>query len=173
MIKNKPLKFTAIQEDIGTTIATSLWEQAKAHVNYINASRPLGVLMFFENTQSGLLASPDARFWQFCDGSPVSNPDSPLFGNNVPDCRGKFFRQAQSGETVGTTHNSDTSTWTHSHGGSTGSTDDASAINNGHSSTTGASNPLPQAHAHTISSQSLSITNVPVCFELQVYMRIL
>lgn len=168
-IPNKIEKFKEVEKDFGTSIAEALWKKAAQTLEYINASYPIGMLMFFHETQDNLPATPDSKYWQEVDGSTISNVNSPLNGVTLPDWRGKFFRHPASGEIVLSTGGSNTVNLSHNHGGITGIGDPRFRFQLDN----GGERAMPQAHAHGINSDLSSTTStVPQYRALKVYMRI-
>lgn len=166
----KPVKFTDLDTNFGTTVAKALWYQAAQMLEYVNQSYPIGMLMFFEASQSNLPAQPDSRFWKFMDGTAVSNANSPLNGVTLPDLRGRFLRHPKTGEVALVNAGSDTRDLSHSHTGFTGYADNAGSQNTDDDS---ADQPAAGLHRHTIGTASLVVTIIPLSYELQVYMRVL
>ncbi|MBX5484123.1 MAG: hypothetical protein IRZ16_20040 [Myxococcaceae bacterium] len=62
---------------------------------------PIGTVIDWWRPDSSLQLSPEG--FQICDGSTVTDPDSPLQGTRVPDLRGLFVRGVVSFEEIGTT----------------------------------------------------------------------
>lgn len=164
-----PALLKTFEADFGTSIAQVLWRKIIDHVNWLNAALPVGSIQFFYGSQlyanGNPIASPNAC-WQFCDGSAVTNPNSPLFGQNIPDLRQKFLKGST---TIGTLGGSDTVNLAHSHGGATGATFDGedSFDSDGDSAQGG-----PSFHNHPIGSALGVVLRLPPYAELQPYMRI-
>lgn len=180
----KPPQLTSIDTDLGTSVATGLWKQARDLMNYVNASYPFGMVLMFDASWANTygIGPPDPNFWQFMDGSAVTNVNSPLYGVHLPDMRGKFMRHAYTGEVIGNITGATPSfgggTWSatvnlsHYHGGDTGFTldqvpgDTESDDQNGGRDCT-------LYHDHGISVDLPSVSVMPVYREVQCYMRIL
>lgn len=62
---------------------------------------PIGTVVDWWRPNSSLQLGPEG--FQICDGSTVSDPDSPLQGTRLPDLRGLFVRGVVSFEQIGTT----------------------------------------------------------------------
>lgn len=172
-LPNKPKNFSTVETNFGTTVAKGLWVQAAQMLEYVNASYPLGMLMYFYGSQASLPAQPDSRFWKFMDGTPVSNPDSPLYGLSFPDMRGIFVRHPTSTESVGNVNGLDQINLTHNHGGSTGTTDDRNEIKTNFDFGGDNLHAVSYSHTHTLDTTSLTYNTKPISLEVQVYMRIL
>lgn len=169
-VPNQINKFVGLEQDFGTTICPALWLKAAQLAQYVNASYPIGMVLFFEGDQDNLPAQPDPRFWQFLDGSTVSNASSPMNGTVLPDFRGKFFRHPATGEAYLSTGGADSIDLTHSHGGQTdvGSDYDFLRLDNGQERGQALGD-----HRHTIDTGNLgSVTLIPAYHELQCYVRI-
>lgn len=169
-VPNQVNKFRSQETDFGTTICPALWGKAAQIAEYINASYPIGMVLFIEGSQENLPAQPDPKLWQFLDGSVVNNPASPLNGVTLPDFRGKFFRHPISGEIVHSTGGSNSINLTHNHGGQTGNGSDWDSLrmDNG-----GERGQALGTHSHTIDNGNLdSVATVPAYHEVQCYVRI-
>lgn len=164
-----PSKFPAIDIDFGTTVAKALWVEAAQLLTYIEQSYPIGMLMFVEQTQPGMPAAPDPRYWKYADGTPVSNPNSIFNGVAFPDLRNLFIRHPVSGE-VALSYGGNTSfDLTHNHTGNTDWANDSGAQNVDDDSSTGFQ---PGIHRHSIDASSLTYSTTPTSHEVQVYIRI-
>lgn len=161
-------KFRDLEKDFSTSIAQALWLKASQNINSLNKAYPVGMLLFMVNSQSNLPATPNLGFWQLCDGSVVSNANSPLNGQTLPDLRNKFIRHPQAGDILFSTAGQDTVNLSHSHGGSTGSASDRNdfQLDNG--------GEVMEAgdHSHSIGSAIGVVSTVPSYLELQCYVRI-
>lgn len=168
-IPNKVEKFKQLESDLSTSIAKALWLKAAQVCEYINLSYPIGMLMFFNANQSNLPAMPDPKFWQFADGSAVTNPLSPLYGQLLPDLRGRFFKHPATGASVLAYAGVDSIALPHSHGGITGiGTDwDSVRLDNGEER-----GQAIGGHRHGITSTTVTVSTIPAYMELQVYVRI-
>lgn len=162
-------KFSTLESDFGTTICPALWIKTAQLAKYIQASFPIGMIMFFEGDQANLPAQPDSRFWQLLDGSTVSNTNSPLHGVTLPDFRNRFFRHANTGEVVHIPAGSDSVSLSHNHTGNTGFASEWDSLNldNGD-----ARRQAIGTHRHTIPSDLGSVTTIPAYHSVQCYLRI-
>jgi hypothetical protein len=161
-------RYSDLEKDFGTSIAQALGNKDKDNINALNKSYPVGVLLYMINSQDNLPTTPDLNFWQLCDGSVVSNPNSPLDGQTLPDFRNKFIRHTRASETDLTQGGQDTVNLAHNHGGQTGITNDRNdfQLDNGGEMMEG------EDHSHSIST-SLGVTStVPAHLEMQIYVRI-
>lgn len=167
-IPNKIEKFTDLQKDFGTSIAQSLWLKVGQLQNYINDSYPIGMLLFMVNSQDELPATPDLNYWKFCDGTVISNANSPMNGQAVPDFRNRFWRHQQTGEILLSVAGNDSLNFAHNHGGVSSSDPWFGTID----MDTGGERALPIPHSHPIAS-ALGVTSmVPPYFAVQVYVRV-
>lgn len=161
-------KFRDLEKDFSTSIAQALWIKASQNINSLNKAYPVGMLLFSFNSQSNLPATPDTAFWQLLDGSVVTNPNSPLLGQTLPDLRNRFMRHPQAGDIVLSVGGQDSVNLSHSHGGSTGSADDRNDFqldNGGEQYEAG-------PHSHSIGGALGVTSTVPAYLELQCYIRI-
>jgi len=120
---------------------------------------PIGGIISWAKTLTGVPALPNS--YLECDGAVISDADSPLNGETLPNLNGatdatkKFLRgNTTSGSTGGSA--------THGHSSGTGSSTIAF-------DTYGTTQEVAtSAHTHTISTES----NLPVCYEVVFIMRI-
>lgn len=161
-------KFRDVERDFGTTEAQALWQKAARIVNYVAACQPVGRLMFFHATQPGLPFTPDTRYWQLANGATVTNTNSPLLGQTLPDLRDKFIRHPAFSESDRSTGGSDTLSLGHSHGGFTDYTDDRDdfQLDNGEERREA------NVHRHAIGAALGIINIVPSYRALQIWVRI-
>lgn len=174
--QTKPALMRSLEADFGSTIAAAIWKKIVAHQNWMDKNVPVGIIMFFYGSQ--LYANndpiePPNGCWQICDGGEVTDANSPLLGQFLPDLRELFLKH---GETIGDTGGTDTFTLEHNHGGATttdkymSNPDNPSDIN----SDDAPDEPLGSFHAHSIGMDLVasSYVKVPPYVELQPYMRI-
>lgn len=163
-------KISSVESDEFSSVAVSTWGKAARLIEYLNKSYPMGMLMFFDASLDNLPAMPNPNYWKFCDGSVIVNANSPMNGQNAPDCRNKFIKHPQTGDPTLVTAGSDTVSSPHNHGGVTGVGSDADALrlDDGQEHGFAIGN-----HTHSIGGSSNDVTStVPLHRFLQVYMRI-
>lgn len=119
-VPNSVLKFNSLENDLSTTVASALWKKVAEIEAYLQASIPVGTLIWFRHTQDFLPEMPDPRYWQEMDGSTVVNPNSPFNGMVLPNLRGCFLKHPVNDAANHKFGSSDTRNFTHSHGGFTG-----------------------------------------------------
>lgn len=59
-------------------------------VTAVNTYVPIGSYLFFDDF-NGTLSFPDSDIWHLCDGSTISDPDSPLDGLTPTDMSGRYL----------------------------------------------------------------------------------
>lgn len=168
-----PKLLKSLEADFGSSVANAIWKRMIEHQNYINASMPVGLVMWFYGSQRyadgspGTLITQPSSNWQFCNGGLITNTNSPLLGQNVPDLRQRFLR---GGSTIGTLGGSNVLVLAHSHGGFTGSTDDreGSPPRTDDDVERNIGNP----HVHPIDADLSNRPKLPPYTELQPFMRI-
>jgi len=176
---SKPAIIKALESDFGSTVAESIWRKVIQHINWMNAQFPVGLVMwFYQTTTTDQFGNPSPSLlrvpapndtWQFCNGASVSNVNSPLFGQNVPDLRGWFPKGLPTGNTIGQTGGADSFTLAHNHGGTGLALDgDFSAPRTDNSNEVRGYN----FHSHPIATHSISVSRTPLYLELQPFMRV-
>jgi hypothetical protein len=168
-IPNKIEKFKALESDLSTSVSKALWKKAVDLSHYVNLSYPIGMLLFINNSQAGLPTIPDPNYWQFADGSVVSNSDSPLNGQTLPDLRGKFFKHPANGQAQMVVAGQNSVALPHNHGGVTGTANDIDSVRLDDGTERGQA---LGAHAHSISTSTPIFNCIPAYLEVQVYIRI-
>lgn len=170
-IPNKrPTPLKTYEVDFGSTIAEAIWRRIVQSINWYNAAFPVGSIMSFYQSQTFANGNPIPNpmgLMQFCNGAPVANSNSPLFGQNTPDFRELFLK---GGASIGTLGGNLTINLSHNHGGKTGNTDDvdpsAARIDDG------GEKEEHHSHAHFISSDLGIQSLVPPYIDLQHYMKV-
>jgi hypothetical protein len=113
-----------IYTKFGKILSADLFTQIKSMQEYINACVPIGAIFPIMVNISGVDA-PDPNIWQECDGSEITNENSPLRSTPsqprfVPDLRDKYIRLTTQLGQVGTSggvnqinlkHKHDVATW--------------------------------------------------------------
>ena len=173
-----PDLLNALEVDFGTTIAASIWKRIKEQEHWINACIPPGIIMFFYQSQTyaggGNIDAPNSS-WQFCDGSLITNTDSPFLGLNVPDLRNQFLKHGNS-EAIGVTHGLSAYNLKHDHGGFTDYAYDVIhdyPLTLYYTTEDGTDWAAGNNHAHAITEDlDITIEAIPNYIELQPYMRI-
>lgn len=166
----EPELIKTVESDFGSTIAQAIWLKIVNNQTWVERNIPLGFILHYFASQpvgSGLSVDPiDLDLWKFCDGSLISDADSPLNGQNVPDLRQRYLKGSA---TVGTVGGSNTTNLLHSHGGLTGVTDDRQPnfqADNNNDKATG--NP----HTHPIFADLSSVETIqPLTTDIHCYMR--
>lgn len=122
---------------------------------------PIGSVISWLKTLTGTPTLPDG--WVECDGSTISDADSPYDGVTIPDLNGdnRFLRGSS---TSGTTGGSET----HTHTGTTSQVDSNPGAGDGNASTTFYRGTLPHSHTFTTDSSS----TLPTYYEVVWIIRI-
>lgn len=166
----KPTRIYANETDFSSSAASFIWKKIVNNQNWVEKNCPVGFIIYFYASQTLANGSPidlpNPSIWHKCDGSLISDSDSPLNGQNAPNLMDKFFKGSS---TIGSTGNQTTINLQHSHGGQTGVTDDRSP--NYPARTAGGHN-TGSPHTHAISTALSSVEPIiPPYVELQIYMR--
>ena len=166
----KPAKLRSMEADFGTSVSSYIWNKIIHNHAWVEKAIPIGYILYFYKAQTDAaaveVANPNSDIWVYCDGSVISDADSPLNGQNTPDLRTKFLKGSDSA--VGTLGGQETINLQHNHGGATGFFNDA--INNNADS--GSAHDSGSNHNHALfNSWSTVQPVVPVYFEVQAFMR--
>lgn len=116
--------FTGIDDnmtDAGDIVSVEVFQQLAQNCNYLIDSMPIGSIVPICVGLTGV-PTPNPDIWQECDGSVITNQNSPMHGQTVPDHRGRYLKGQSSTGTIGFYGGSNTKTLTHGHGGGTGDT---------------------------------------------------
>ena len=168
-VPNSIKKFKTLEDDLSTSIATALWQKAADLCEYINKSRPIGMVMWFNNNQDLLPGLPDPKYWKLCDGTAVNNPLSTLHGVVIPSVASRFVKHPSDFQSVFGVAGSDTRNFSHDHGGVSGYTNPRGAQNADNSDERAG----PFNHRHTVHSSLGTVDIMPPYIELRAYIRIL
>lgn len=167
--------FTPIDNDLtlyDEIVSVELFSAITAGLNYLIDATPVGTIMPILYGLTGVPA-PDSEIWQLCDGSAITNVNSPLVGHNTPDFTdGRMIKGAVSAGTPGTRGGSHTGDLRHNHGGSTSGLN--WAPHNGQSKNDHDFHAFASGHQHTISSDSsMSAVNLdPIHVKIKQYIKI-
>lgn len=167
----KPALLKNLETDFGTSIAAAIWLKIKDNNNWLNKNLPVGIIMWFYASQtysdSSVIDSPGAQ-WQICDGSAITDTNSPLLGQNTPDFRQKFLTGDATPDLIGGT---DSMNLSHNHSGQTGFTLDIDS--SAKRSSLGFERYGYNNHNHAIFSSLGNIQKLPPYVDLQPYLRII
>jgi len=164
-MSKRPNDISSVESDFNTTVAKAIIDKAHDFVDYFDKAFPVGMIMFFYGSQPSI-TQPNGAVWQFCDGSTVNNPDSPINGQVVPDLRGKFLTHVKSA--IGATGGNNSISVDHYHG--TSITSDEETAYKRLREGTDMLKPGPHSHTTPVEHQTYNID--PPAVELQAYIRI-
>lgn len=161
-------KFISLDEDLSTTIATALWKQAAQLVAYMNQSVPVGTIIWFRDTQTGS-TTPDPKYWQEMNNSPVTNTLSPFYNIVLPDLRNAYIKHPGPGQGQNEYDGTDALNLSHNHGGWTGYGTDVGAFNADNNDDEDG----PTYHRHPIPNALTTPIDIkPLFFGYRLYLRI-
>lgn len=151
-------KYTPMDDDdtqYGDLMSVESFSAIATNINYLIDSVKPGKIYMVAVGIPGV-PDPDPRFWQECDGSMITDENSPLRGHETPDYSdvGRYMRGYATIGEVGNYAGSHTKNLAHSHGGATGGTSTEGTDNDDDMWNT-------RSHTHTISSD----LNSPINFE--------
>ena len=101
-------------------VSHELATKINANINYLIDSSPVGKVVFILYGLAGV-PIPDPVIWQECDGSLITNQQSPLRGTNTPNHKtnGLMIRGAEAPGSIGALGGQRYHNLTHNHGGTT------------------------------------------------------
>ena len=159
----------------GDIVSQELAQAIRANLEAMALSFPLGEIAPIMTNIPGV--SVDENIWQLCNGSEITNPNSPLRslpGNPryTPDLRDSFIRVAANPGLVGEHTGSHALTGlTHNHGGKTGYYETPEQADS--SDDEGAAENTTRRHRHSIDPQlTLAYDIQPPYFTVAFYMKI-
>lgn len=163
---------TDLQSNFGDLVSYELTELLKLNIDFMQAFCPVGGVAAIMVGIPGV-PLPNPEFWQECDGSEITNPNSPLrtqgpIINTTPNLIEKYIRMPISFGQAGVSGGfNSTSLFRHNHGGRTGDADPGNDIDDGSSIQDAVS------HTHTIDYAFPNPVNVePPYYTVKFYMRI-
>ncbi len=114
-----PLDDSAVQ--FGDAMTVEEFQAISADLDHLMDSVPPGMIVPVLYGLTGV-PQPDARIWQLCDGSDITDDNSPLRGYSTPDYAtlGRYLKGADAPGTIGNTGGSLSHSLAHAHGGATG-----------------------------------------------------
>lgn len=119
--------FTEINDnvaDAGDLISVEAFQVIANNINALIDSMPPGTIIPILTGFTGV-PTPNPLLWQLCDGAPITNPDSPLRGQNTPDYvdpaagpigGGRYMRGYINAGTIGNYGGTNQGNFAHSHG---------------------------------------------------------
>lgn len=156
----------------GAIISKETMTSVAAAISYLLDSVPVGrvvpILVDWPN-----VPTPNPDLWQACNGTPVLNPHSPLYGQLTPDLLFSTYypkgapTAGQAGQTAGVT----TKNVAHDHGGVTG--DKAADSTNKGQFFFGTVYFSGKTHAHSINSELGTVSIQPAHVRIKYYIKIL
>lgn len=153
--------------DAGDLVSVEAFTEIANAINQLLDSCPLGACCPIATGIPGV-PTPNPTIWQLANGDPITEPLSPLFGQNTIDMRDRYLKGANNNGEVGGYGGSNTVSVQHSHTGFTEPVDPAELKgdnSNGYWSTI--------AHKHSITPDLPTAENFePVHMTCFHYMRI-
>lgn len=171
-----PAVFTAV-DDLETTVERPTSEETIRkiiqNINMLSKLNVIGSVRAIALNQAGVPA-PTTSQWQVCDGSAITDTNTPLSGN-TPNIRSRFIRGANGSTTSGNELGGAASvSHTHTHGGVTGAYTTPSVFN---VDADGSALPVmrigdSQAHTHNMTTESVTATLDPLHEQVEFYLKI-
>ena len=165
----KPTPLLGLEADFGSSVAASIWRKIINNHTWVERAYPIGSILFFHESITEADGTPkdapNPDIWQLCDGSVISDADSPLNGQAVPNMLDLFPKGSTVEQNTG---GQSTLNIQHNHGGSTGVTDDRG----GRIADTGGDKSTGAPHTHSIDTRwSTAEPIIPRYTALQFYIR--
>lgn len=158
-------------QDFGDIISHDLATLLKDNNDFLLACSPVGTIAPILFGFPGV-PLPDSNVWQECNGSEITNPNSPLRSQNVknftPNMIDRYMKVpsifGQSGQTGGVNA---TLQFKHNHGGRTNTVGVGGAVKSGFNTRTA------RPHSHAINDSFANPVNVePPFYTVKFYIRI-
>jgi hypothetical protein len=166
----RPELLKQLETDFGSTTSKYIWRKVMLWQLWMSRSIPVGsIISFFGSTtfaNGDPLVGAKENYWQWCNGSAISNASSPLNGQTIPDFREKFLKGSS---TIGSLGGQSTINLLHQHSGFTGLENQVG----GNGGDNGGDETAGTVHNHPIDIELSSVENViPPYSEVQYYMRV-
>jgi hypothetical protein len=169
----KPQLLKQHEVDFGTTASENLVKRVVEFLNFVEKSLPIGIIIFvyqsMTDSNGNQIPLPSSN-WKFCDGSLVTNTQSPLFNQHVPDLRGRYLKMSATNQPIGTLGGNSSVNLTHNHGGWVWHFTD---LEGNWDTDNGSAMPQGDSHTHQIYNDLGIYQLNPQHIVLQPYMRIL
>lgn len=158
--------------EYGDIIAYELMTKFKDSIDFMNIFCPVGAVAPIMFGLPGVPV-PDLNMWQECNGSEITNPNSPLRSQGAsrrytPNMINRYMRVPINFGLAGNSGGFNTTLqFKHNHGGTTNTVGVGGAIKSGHNANTAIS------HSHEITTSFPNRVNVePPFYTVKFYMRI-
>lgn len=162
--------FTPIDDDdakSGSLVSVELFQALANNLNYLIDSMPVGSIVPVLVGLPGV-PEPDPTIWKLCDGSKVTDQNSKLHDQTLPDYRGRYMKGCTTAGRTGEVGGSNTRSFAHNHGGLTLFNDVG-----GDNSDTDEDYITVYPHQHPISTDLAEPVNVePVHIVVNFYIKI-
>ena len=158
--------------EFGDVVSNELLTELKTNMDFMSSFCPVGAVAPILFGLPGV-PTPDPNIWQECNGSEITNPNSPLRsqGSSVrrtPDLRDRYVRMPNTFGLSGNTGGfNSTLIFRHNHGGRTNTVGTGGAIRGGYNKR------HARSHSHAINTSFPNAINVePPYYTVKFYMRI-
>lgn len=173
-----PVVFTPMHDEEVANLFSGNEESFRKMVrnlNYLGDFVPIGKILVFNNAQPGA-SLIDPNTWQYCDGSEITNPLSPIRSQganirHVPNMTNRYIRSAANASDNGTGGQQSVN-FSHDHGGFTGFDTPPGPIM--YQEDDENSNFVRVAHNHSITEHSVGTLSwdCPAYFYVGAYLKI-
>lgn len=168
MTATRPIEYTDLhveEFDLNAPVSEETLRKLVQNFNMVRALMPVAQVKAYHVNLSGV-PTPNALLYQYCDGSVITDPTSPVSGGTTPTMASCYLRGKSSGgsETGGGT----TADATHGH-----TTDVEDTYLRGHVLEEGNQRKSAQrAHVHDMPSTPLVFSLNPLYMQMCFYLRI-
>lgn len=161
------------EAEVGSIVSNdAIFAKLAENLNYFIDSNQVGSVIWTLEGITGM-PTPNPKIWQACDGSMITEPNSPLLGQLTPPLAnvggpgtGPYIKAVNTG--IGLFGGSNSMSLQHNHGGTVG------PIGSGLDQADQDDDlPIAAAHTHTIPSDLTTYNVEPVHIHLKAYIKIL
>lgn len=155
-------------DKFGVLVSVETFTGLTANLNYMLDSMPIGSKVPILVGLAGV-PTPDPTIWMPCEGDTVTDENSKLRDQAVPDDRGLYPKGATTVGTAGETAGSNTGNWNHAHSGRTQDFD----VGDDNGDTDDDYITVNKLHSHGIFSDLVDDVNIePIHIRVRCYIKV-
>lgn len=169
------MSFTPIDDNgssqFGNLVSVETFTQLATNLNALIHSMPIGTKIMILTGLPGV-PEPDPSIWAPCEGGVVTDQNSPLHDQTLPDDRGHYPKGCTTIGQAGNTAGTHSKSWPHNHSGLTG-TNTIQSDNNDDNADTDDDYITVYPHNHPIAPDLRNVIDVqPVHIRVRYYIKI-